>query len=141
MTPFSSTTFTRGTRMRSLMRCSSRGGGSRLNGILGGNVPPQLNKKNLLARPFHHYRSVDPSRVAVAEQIISEGAGGGTSTSPHRGLDGPGAPLRTWTGRLLTRGGAQRGFLAATSALNWAMNSSSLAVPWFPFLWRRTATA
>src|SRR5436190_4306627 len=48
MTPFSSTTLTLGTRMRSLMRCSSFDvGSSRLNGLPGGNVPPEVRHKIL----------------------------------------------------------------------------------------------
>src|SRR6187402_767710 len=47
MAPFSSTTLTLGTRMRSLMRCSSFDvGRSRLKGGLpGGNVPPEVRHK------------------------------------------------------------------------------------------------
>src|SRR5438034_11390201 len=47
MTPFSSTALTFGTRMRSLMRCSSFDvGKSRLKGARpGGNVPPEVRHK------------------------------------------------------------------------------------------------
>src|SRR5687768_6262146 len=77
MTPFSSTTFTRGTRMRSLIRCSSFDvGGSRLKGGLpGGNVPPEVR---------HKFVGSDDSPVAFLVLPDRHRAGRGL-LGPHNG--------------------------------------------------------